>query len=563
MNYIRFYLLGIVLLSQLQATILQTNEDFGKSHKSSVTVSNGIAFLTIGKIRFEKREVKLRRVVDFSALYQDLQLLAEAIEILNEACVKSLSPTYKVKQGIKATLDLWESPIYGWSTQEKQRLAFARKTLFDAQLPLQLNCATFVEKWQNRQTNIERKIARAVLPLEGDYPLEDEELPYPERTRRALPLIVVSAFLNVYNQYKLRKVAKDNSYAIDRLRVKAADHDQIINKLENQVKALDLLVKDQESLRQIMAAEIASLYEKTDRMTIFLASQGQLLNLFNRFEEYLQRIELDLIHKIEALQIVVFAAASHHTSRLVFSPAIYKSLKAELQQFTFLKPISELTSDVDQVTHQSFRLTTTIPVYEKEDFFLYRIFAIPDLTHGFVPEIPNPLVAMRDRGSTFIPLTELQLSLCQKNGCRAPAKETATTFAPCGVAQIVGQAITNCAWRPYADKHYITKYPQGLVFRFKTNATATVQCAEGLLTDFVLQDAGVLELPPGCKATIHYQGLQSHIDGPNQIMEARQWHRHVTLLNSTRTRVAKVVTLRGLAKYHEPWKLRHILTLIT
>ncbi|NPA72856.1 MAG: hypothetical protein GXO35_08520 [Gammaproteobacteria bacterium] len=563
MNFVKSNLLCIVLLAQLTQVDLQTSEDYGKQLKSSIAVRNGIAFLTTGKIRFEKQEVKLRRVIDFTALSKDLQLLAEAIEILNDACSKSLIPGNKFREGVKATLDLWESPAHGWSTRDRLRYTDLRKSLFATELPLQLNCATFVGKWENRKADVQRRINRALIPLQGRNSDEGASSLGYDRQRRALPLVMISAFVNAYHQYKLRRSVKANTYSIEELRVRAAAQDQILANLRDQTRALDTIVKDQQSLRSLMTEDIAALYEKTDKMTIFLAGQVQLINLFNRFEEYLQKIELEINHKIEALQLVIFASANHRTSQLVFTPMIYKELKAELPQFTFLRPISELRSEVDLVTQNSFRLTTTIPAYEKDVFLLYRILAIPDLASGFVPEIPTPLIAMRSRGSAFIPLTELQLSLCQKSGCRAPAKETATTFAPCGVAQIVGQPINNCAWRPYVNKHYITKFPRGFVFRFKTNATATVQCDDGALTNFVLTDAGVLELPPGCKATVHHKGLQSHIDGPTKIVEARRMGQQVMLLNTTFAKVAKVVKLRGLAKYSNPWKISHILSIIT
>jgi len=489
--------LQLILVLSLSSHVNSTEEtEDDQSYRIKnildLQVRNGLIYEDQGTVKFLQQSIFVSRYVDYSQIITGISELFQAVVVMKNACRQA------------SLIKVAENRYF--------------QTLKGTQA---VKCNFYVVDWQHQAEYVQGRLTRALLPFKHYF---EEAQNGDSRHSRALvsAAIVVGAkiidsIVNGARRRDLTKKVGENAYQLGQLDLGLKNLTQQTQDIQRETASIAAKMNVLNKLSMRMGARISSVEERQRHIFGAVYQIVDSLTHFKVVDVVFTKLKMDTMVDIEILEEIVLSAIAGRPSHSVFPIGTLTSVKAKMEKDLQLaeSPLS-YTAKVSDFTDFAFKYTTIIPAYGEEDFTLLRIFAVPDLATQKVPVIKENLIAIKSDGMTYYPLTELQVQVCKSRGCRAPTSQRTISKTQCGTAQTITQDSSMCEWREYPSNYFLRKTQQGMIFAFSSKAFVQVTCDDAAKEAFELKKAGVLRIPPGCKATVQFDSTTLSVAGPNK-----------------------------------------------
>ena len=188
------------------------------------------------------------------------------------------------------------------------------------------------------------------------------------------------------------------------------------------------------------------------------------------------------------------------------------------------KDYNQMSAEITHANRTSLLLRIIIPLWEIEQYTVYKAYPIPDLSYKLIPRIEEQIVIMTSDKRQYATISDAQLSNCLSRGCKRPTLIKQSQLSTCGVAQILGKDTEYCQWDTYLPNSYFTRTEKGFIYAIPNPYNAIIKCPNNQQHDRQISNTGFLEIPAGCKASLlSLQGMHSvDITGPSGILEVAE-----------------------------------------
>ena len=324
---------------------------------------------------------------------------------------------------------------------------------------------------------------------------------YLKRNKRSLPLATLPLLWgfgkSIFNFLKLRRMSR----TIDSMTLRIEDVETL---------ASDTKINLDETKNEI--TQVGRLVAKTQKFT-------QLLGQINIIDKNINR-ELATVHRqIHRLNHMIRNVVENRaTVHLIDSAEISDAddvLRKHINEGTISNDYRQMKIRVIDITHEDILVNLEIPVYEAKEETVIRLYAMPDLAQNRIVQLPFELFVINHDSTQYFPINAATLQRCLRQGCERPDIVRQTSDNECGITQYLSKPQETCKWEPYYHQHRLYKTSKGALFAFTNPTPATVTCRHITKGQIRMNQTGFITIPPGCKITIHRNGTNEVIHGPN------------------------------------------------
>jgi len=289
--------------------------------------------------------------------------------------------------------------------------------------------------------------------------------PFQERHSRTLLTAlagarILSSVFGMVHQHQILKDVSANTFKMEQLEVGAQAQVATISHLASRANVLDSELQMRARQFELLSRVLSSLEAK-------IWARHFIEDFYRSLEAPLIELQYQLPQETEVFEAIVLGLQHEKPSEYVFSQTAYDMVKGLVPSLILTVPLTELKATYEPLMQTSFRVMVRIPASAQKPYSIVKIFAIPDVNKGLVPDIWDTLIALLPDKTKYMPFMALQAVLCMMKGCQAPSSEKSTSFSQCRVAQLVGAPIDDCNWVSFHSSYYIQRFNNGLLFDSK------------------------------------------------------------------------------------------------
>ena len=417
------------------------------------SIEGGVAYEKLEEIQFYKSKMRLFQTIEYPDFENEFNSIQRYITILSDSICQDSSQTDKVLE----------------------------------------RCRSVTSALSRRVRNTKRQLAQVIAPVRGKIIKRRRKRSF-RRRKRALGFLfgAIGAGFKVYRDYALRKRVKANERDISALQFTTVNITENLKSVQRDVVALSQTVRSRNDEQRFL-----------NRITVLEIGCTNTLR--------------DIATQISEVRDVFAAVIEKRTTAYVLDPEFLDKIDQELvnqgEHAQAVRDYSQIISEFELINSTHCVISTTIPTLDRDYYYVFEFYPIPDLQAKKIPVITNEFAVLTNDKSKYFPISPLQLEICRNQGCPKPVMARPIESSKCGVAQIDARPSSECQWVDYLKEIYIVRTLHGFIFATKKSTRYEIKCGREEF-ESKLRGTGIITIIPlNCKVTI-YARPTLRFDGP-------------------------------------------------
>lgn len=472
---------------------IRTGADLDEFDK--IVKYNGMILGTWAGLGYDIYDEKYYFPSDYS---KSLEGVIDHVYIINNECkigIKSISTInnmpaiimnkYKLTYNANGTMTKIDTDCY--QPEKRRSICYKQENshLKRTSEAIAYKCSQIVESAREKTQRLEERLIKLTNDV-SEYYLTPE---CPKRFRHERGLLTVGLGIIKF--------------------IEAATRGRKINKMNQRIEQIDnILIKHEYEIQQINKEleKVDILLERVEEKLHTISDQIKTEVILSEVQERLNRAYDIIKDAAETYYELITSILAQKTTLSLIGPAELRSIDRTLAEFdvsaSTVKEYNRINTKLLCLSHEQLHVQIVIPLVGTKTHDVYKLYAIPDLKMGLIPELESPMVITTPTRREYYPIMDFQLTQCKIDGCFPPTIPKKIYLSKCGASQLLHDRVDTCKWEKYESEEYYQETATGFVYALLSSRALVISCGEIHEKTFAIKGTGHVQIPGGCVATI-------------------------------------------------------------